>query len=216
MQIMILGASRAGIALMKRLIEKGHTCVLVDPRAQEVEKTLNLGVLTIDGVIIDTDVLKEADMGSMDIVCAMSDSENQNLMASQIAKDIFQVKNVLARVFAAEDYHLFDEVGFLSMSSTVLTADAFMNAIEKHLEREEYVGQVTTNLFGNTVVFTLLDVMKDFVGAKIRDIEDTEGRHIFGIVRHENLITALPSMKLEKGDKLVIAEKKVTTASEIE
>ena len=137
MQIMILGASRAGIALMKRLIEKGHTCVLVDPKAQEVEKTLNLGVLTIDGVIIDTDVLKEADMGSMDIVCAMSDSENQNLMASQIAKDIFQVKNVLARVFAAEDYHLFDEVGFLSMSSTVLTADAFMNAIEKHLEREE-------------------------------------------------------------------------------
>ena len=87
---------------------------------------------------------------------------------------------------------------------------------DRCLEREEYVGQVTTNLFGNNVVFTLMDVTKEFEGAKIRDIEDSEGRHIFGIVRHENLITALPSIKLEKGDKLVIAEKKVTIASEEE
>ncbi len=209
MQIMILGASRAGIALMKRLIEKGHTCVLVDRNAQEVERNLNLGVLTVDGVIIDTDVLKEADMGSMDIVCAMSDSENQNLMASQIARDIFQVKNVITRVFGADDYHLFDETGFLSISSTVLTADAFLRAIEEHVEREEYVGQVVTNLFGNNVVFTLLELGDQFTGARLRDVEDTEGRHIFGIVRHENLLTALPSMKLEKGDKLVLAEKKV-------
>ncbi len=209
MQIMILGASRAGIALMKRLIEKGHTCVLVDRNAQEVERNLNLGVLTVDGVIIDTDVLKEADMGSMDIVCAMSDSENQNLMASQIARDIFQVKNVITRVFGADDYHLFDETGFLSISSTVLTADAFLRATEEHVEREEYVGQVVTNLFGNNVVFTLLELGVQFTGVRLRDVEDIVGRHIFGIVRHENLLTALPSMKLEKGDKLVLAEKKV-------
>ena len=209
MQIMILGASRTGIALMKRLIEKGHTCVLVDPHAQEFEGNLNLGVLTVDGVIIDTDVLKEADMGSMDIVCAMSDSENQNLMASQIAKDLFEVKNVITRVFGSEDYHLFDDKGFLSISSTSLTADAFLRVIEEHVEHEEYVGQVIANLFGNNIVFTLLELGEQFTGARLRDVEDTEGRHIFGIVRHENLLTALPSMKLEKGDKLVLAEKKV-------
>lgn len=209
MQIMILGASRAGVALMKRLIEKGHTCVLVDPKAQEVERTLNLGVLTVNGVIIDIDVLKEADMASMDMVCAMSDSENQNLMASQIASDIFKVKHVFTRVFATEDFHLFDNAGFLSISSTVLTVDTFLRAIEEHAEREEYVGQVTANLFGNNIAFTLVDTTKEFEGAKIRDVEDSEGRHIFGIVRHDSLITALPSMKIEKGDKLVVAEKKV-------
>lgn len=209
MQIMILGASRAGIALMKRLSEKGHTCVLVDPKAHEVEQSLNLGILTINGVIIDTDVLKEADMGSMDIVCAMSDSENMNLMASQIASDIFQVKHVITRVFSTEDFHLFDNSGFLSVSSTVLTVDAFLRAIDEHAEKEEYVGQVSTNLFGNNVLFTLIDVTKELEGAKIRDVEDSEGRHIFGIVRHDTLITSLPNMKLEKGDKLVVAEKKV-------
>lgn len=209
MQIMILGASRAGVALMKRLSEKGHTCVLVDPKAHEVEQSLNLGILTIDGVIIDMDVLKEADMGSMDIVCAMSDSENMNLMASQIASDIFHVKHVITRVFSTEDFHLFDNSGFLSVSSTVLTVDAFLRAIDEHAEKEEYVGQVSTNLFGNNVLFTLIDVTKELEGAKIRDVEDSEGRHIFGIVRHDTLITSLPNMKLEKGDKLVVAEKKV-------
>ena len=130
MQIMILGASRSSISLMKRLIEKGHTCVLVDPKAQEIEQQFNLGILTINGIIIDIDVLKEADIASMDMVCAMSDSENQNLMASQIARDVFNVSKVFTRVFASEDYHLFDDAGFLSISSTVLTADAFMRAID--------------------------------------------------------------------------------------
>ncbi|MBP5491738.1 MAG: TrkA family potassium uptake protein [Clostridiales bacterium] len=206
MQIMILGASRAGISLMKRLIEKGHTCVLVDPKAQEIEQQYHLGVLTVDGIIIDTDVLKEADMGSMDIVCAMSDSQNQNLMASQIAKKMFSVKNVITRVFSGEDVHLFDDSGFLTISSTVLTSDAFLRAIEEHVEREEYVGQCISNIFGNQVIFSLLEVSDDFKGAKVRDMEDSEGRHIFGIVRHDSLITALPNMKLEKGDKLVLAE----------
>ena len=175
MQIMILGASRSSIFLMKRLIEKGHTCVLVDPRAQEIEQQYSLGVLTINGIIIDIDVLKEADIGSMDIVCAMSDSENQNLMASEIARDIFGVKSVITRVFASQDYHLFDDAGFLSISSTVLTADAFMRAIDGKVKKEDYTGQCMSNIFGNSIAFTILDIEDSFVGAKIRDVEDTGG-----------------------------------------
>ena len=209
MQIMILGASRSGISLMKRLIEKGHTCVLVDPKAQEIEQQFNLGILTINGIIIDIDVLKEADIASMDMVCAMSESENQNLMASQIARDVFHVSKVFTRVFASEDYHLFDDAGFLSISSTVLTADAFMRAIDGRIKKEDYVGQCMANIFGNSVAFTILDIDDSFVGAKVRDVEDTEGRHIFAVVRHDQFLTTLPNMKLEKGDKLVLAEKKV-------
>ena len=209
MQIMILGASRSGISLIKRLIEKGHTCVLVDPKAQEIEQQFNLGILTINGIIIDIDVLKEADIGSMDIVCAMSDSENQNLMASEIARDYFSVKSVYTRVFASEDYHLFDDAGFMSISSTVLTADAFMRAIDGRLKKEEYVGQCMANVFGNSVAFTILDLEDSFAGARVRDIEDTEGRHVFGILRHDAFITTLPNMKLEKGDRLILAERKV-------
>lgn len=209
MQIMILGASRSGISLMKRLIEKGHTCVLVDPKAQEIEQQFNLGILTINGIIIDIDVLKEADIASMDMVCAMSESENQNLMASQIARDVFHVSKVFTRVFASEDYHLFDDAGFLSISSTVLTADAFMRAIDGRIKKEDYVGQCMANIFGNSVAFTILDIDDSFVGAKVRDVEDTEGRHIFAVIRHDQFMTTLPNMKLEKGDKLVMAEKKV-------
>lgn len=208
MQIMILGASRSSLFLMKRLIEKGHTCVLVDPKAQEIEQQYNLGILTINGIIIDIDVLKEADIGSMDIVCAMSESENQNLMASEIARDVFHVKSVITRVFASEDYHLFDDAGFLSISSTVLTADAFLRAIDGKLKKEDYVGQCMSNIFGNSIAFTVLDLDDSFAGAKVRDIEDSEGRHVFGVVRHDEFITTLPNMKLEKGDKLVLAEKK--------
>ena len=65
------------------------------------------------------------------------------------------------------------------------------------------------NIFGNSLAFTVVDLNDSFAGAKVREVEDTEGRHVFAIVRHDEFMTTLPNMKLEKGDKLVLAEKKV-------
>ena len=77
------------------------------------------------------------------------------------------------------------------------------------LKKEDYVGQCMSNIFGNSLAFTVIELTDNFAGAKVRDVEDSEGRHIFAIIRHDEFITTLPNMKLEKGDKLVLAEKKV-------
>ena len=204
MQIIVLGASRAGLMLVRRLLAADHEVVLVDPKAESIANAKKLDVVTVSGVIIDVDVLKEAGIESCDAVCALSESENQNIMASEIARDIYDVKHVITRIFDTHGLHIFDSAGFVTVSSPELTVVAFVREIEdrsNELEMDNYLHHI----MGETIEFKLLAVDADLIGCKIKDIEDTDLRHVFGIIHNDKLVLARPNMKIEKGDKLILA-----------
>jgi trk system potassium uptake protein TrkA len=207
-QIIVLGASRAGLALVRRLIAKEHEVVLVDPEASTIVEHMKLRVVFVDGVIIDLDVLREAGIEMADAVCAVSENENQNLMASQIAREMFSVKHVITRVFDTDDYRLFDGGGFVTISSPELTVDAFIRELGEEVA-EKKVGFCEQNVLGHKINFSLIEPAEDLIGGKIRDLEDTDGRHVFGLIRHEKLQLAVPGLRIEKGDKLILATEKL-------
>ena len=204
MQIIVLGANHAGIALVRKLFSSGHDVILVDPEVHRYQDLLEEDIIRMEGVIFDIDVLKEAGVESADAVCAMSESQNQNLMAAEIAHKVFHVPKVIARIFDTHRLHIFDEEGFVTISSPELTVDAFVSEIET-ITGEKPVDRSELMVFGNEIRLVLLDVDDKFDGYKISEVEDTEGRHVFGIVRDGQLRLTLPGMKLKKGDKIVMA-----------
>lgn len=204
MQIIVLGASRAGLILLRRLIRMEHEVVLVDPNAEEIITKNEINAVAVSGVIIDTDSLKEAGIETADAVCATSENENQNLMASQIAREIFHVKHVITRIFDTESHHIFDESGFVTLSSTELTVEAFLRELSE-TEEECTLDQCNTTVLGETIQFEVVSTDDSFIGTKIREVEDTDARHVFGIIRHDRMILALPNLRIEKGDKLILA-----------
>ncbi len=204
MQVIVLGGSRAGTTLVRRLIESDHEVVLVDPNADMIASKQKLDAVTVSGVIIDIDVLREAGIETADAVCALSESENQNLMASQIAREIFHVKHVYARIFDTTGMHMYNSAGYTTISSPELTVDAFMRELEDR-DVEAALDNSSHHIMNEIVHFTMLQVGSELCGRRIRDVEDTDGRHIFGINRGDRMILALPGMKIEKGDKLILA-----------
>ena len=204
MQVIVLGASRAGLTLVRRLLAADYDVVLVDPNAENVAANKKLNVVTVSGVIIDIDVLREAGIESADAVCALSESENQNLMASQIARDIFHVHKVITRIFDVHGLHIFDAAGFVTLSSPELTVDAFMHELEDS-EIETAMDFSTHHIMGENVHFTLLQADNSIIGCRVREIEDTDARHVFGVIRRDHMLLATPVMKIEKGDKLILA-----------
>ena len=204
MQVIVLGASRAGLTLVRRLIAADHDVVLVDPNAESITVSRKIDVVAVSGVIIDIDVLREAGIETADAVCALGESENQNLMASQIARDIFNVKHVITRIFDTHGLHIFDAAGFVTISSPELTVDAFIHELEDR-ELESNMDFSSHHIMGENVQFTLLQATNEVIGRKIREIEDTDLRHVFGLIRKDHMILALPTMKIERGDKLILA-----------
>lgn len=205
MQIIVLGAGRAGTALIHRLYSTGHDVIAIASDMPQRESSLPDDIIKITGVIFDVGVLEEAGIESADAVCAVSDNQNQNIMASRIAQEHYHVPKVIARVFETYELHVFDGDGFVSISSPELTVDAFIEELQNP-EQKVQTESCICDIMGNAVQFCVIDIDDDLVGSRISEIEDTQERHVFGILRRNRLILSLPDMKLEEADRLLLAD----------
>ena len=95
MNILIIGCGRLGSRLASVLDLQGHDIVVIESDPERLNQ-LDDGFdgLMIQGNPIDLDVMKSAGIEGCDYVLCLSPNDNQNLMASQIARNIFHVQYI--------------------------------------------------------------------------------------------------------------------------
>lgn len=202
MNILIVGCGRVGSSLAKQLEEKGHDVSVVD----RSEERLNMlrgdfnGLLSC-GIAIDHDVLVDAGINSCDVVCAVTDEENMNIMISQLAKKKYKVATVFTRVYDEKKGDVFETFGINTICSTALTVDAICSALDEY-EDEQYL-----TYDGKKIKFYTLDIPRSFIGMKVRDIDFDEGEVLFAIVREEEGMRLLNNYNVElmAGDRLIFS-----------
>lgn len=99
MRIVIAGSGRVGGDLAHELADHGHDVSVVDHSRTALEQlgtTFNGSVHF--GLAYDVGVLKEAGIEYADAFVAVTDSDNANLMAVQLAKEVFMVPKTIARL----------------------------------------------------------------------------------------------------------------------
>jgi trk system potassium uptake protein TrkA len=124
MKIIILGCGRVGIYLAQTLDQAGHQVTVID-RSREAFNRLgaDYGGQMVLGTGIDEDVLKKAGIEKADAFVAVTNGDNTNAMAAQIAQLVFHVPHVVARLYdpiREETYHL---LGLNTVCSTVMGAE---------------------------------------------------------------------------------------------
>ena len=100
MHIIVGGCGRVGADLAERLSDEGHDVVVIDASDEAFRRigtTFNGEALV--GDITDKEVLSRAGVERADALAAVTPSDNANLMAVQIAKELFDVPNTVARLF---------------------------------------------------------------------------------------------------------------------
>lgn len=99
MKIVIVGCGRVGGFLAGILDQEGHHVTIVDlDRAWFAHLPERFNGTTLLGDGTDMDVLRQAGIEGADALLALTDGDNRNLMAAQIAKELFGVKKVIAKV----------------------------------------------------------------------------------------------------------------------
>lgn len=123
MRVVILGCGRVGSTLALMLDAEGHDVSIVD---KEPDAFKRLGESfrgkTVTGLGIDVEVLKEAGIEGADAFLAVTNGDNTNIMASQIAKFKFGVPKVLARIYDPLRAQVYRELGIETVSTTMLMA----------------------------------------------------------------------------------------------
>ena len=99
MKIVIVGCGRVGVLLTELLIKGRHDVTVIDvDRAALARLSQPFKGTTIQGNGTDMDVLRQAGIDKADAFLSLTQGDNRNLMAAQIAKQIFGVKTVIAKV----------------------------------------------------------------------------------------------------------------------
>lgn len=83
----------------------------------------------MQGSGIDEEILKEAGIETADAFAAVTNGDNRNIMASQIAKEIFHVKKVVCRIYDPIRESTYRELGLETVCPTLVGAQMLFDAL---------------------------------------------------------------------------------------
>ncbi len=137
MNILVIGCDQVGASLVRDLEHIGHDISLIekDPEQLKHLETFDdyvFGGTALVGDPTDPDTLRRGGVENCDAFAAVSEDDSMNLMAAQIAKNIFQREKVICRVSDPHLQVLYHKAyGLDTICPTILTEQAVFRALAK-------------------------------------------------------------------------------------
>jgi trk system potassium uptake protein TrkA len=121
----IVGCGRVGATLAEIFDREGHEVIVLDVRTRAFER-LPTGFRgsAIRGDGTDEDVLRRAGAEDADIFVALTEGDNRNVMAAQIAAEELGARQVIAKVNDPLRAAAYADLGLAVLCRTTLQADA--------------------------------------------------------------------------------------------
>lgn len=99
MDIIVCGAGRVGYGIAKHLAREEHNVTVIDENAELVDQTMtDLNVVGVVGNGAHPDVLKAAQAGKAELIIAVTQHDEINMVICQVAKTLFNVGQTIARI----------------------------------------------------------------------------------------------------------------------
>lgn len=128
--IVIVGCGRVGSYLANRLSRDGHSVVVIDRNASALEElSPDFSGFRQEGNATQLSVLKAAKLDKADVCIATTHEDNVNLMVAQVARKIFNVPHVLARVFDPRREQVYARLEIETICPTSVAAEMFLKAV---------------------------------------------------------------------------------------
>lgn len=197
---LIIGCGRVGAGLAKILIERGHSVTVVDMDAQAFER---LGGKfkgqTVLGVGFDHDVLQKAGIQRADGLAAVTSSDEANVVIARIARDIFHVPKVVARLFDVRQAEIYRRLGLQTISPTSW-------GINRIADLLLYSQMETISSIGSGEVEIIeVELPPLLVGKMVRDLMVQGEIHVVAVTRKNNSFLPTLGTVFSEGDLLHLA-----------
>lgn len=202
MNILVVGCGKVGARLAYELYKEDHDVSIVDRNEENFELLpSDFGGFKTCGIPIDQDVLRSAGVESCDALAAVSPDDNVNIMVSQLAREIFKVPRVLARIYDPKREDVFSHFGLHTVCPTNLTVAAVRSALTDPDKPQNI------NLGSHTIAFSTQQVPKQLIGLSISELELAANQSLFAI-QHGNLKVTIyngQKIRLASDDKVILS-----------
>lgn len=130
MKIIIMGCGRVGEQVSRMLVNEGYDVTVVDKEAEALARLgKNFKGRKVKGIGFDREVLIKAGIETADAFAATSSSDNANIIAARIARNIFRVPRVVTRLYDPRRAEIYQRLGLVTISSTTWGAERIRELI---------------------------------------------------------------------------------------
>src|ERR671933_399053 len=183
MYVLIAGGGKAGANVMRTLLRNGHEATLIeqdrdrfDRLEQEFEHQVMLGDAT-ELYVLEKGGIKRPP----DLVLALTGDDEDNMVISQLAKERYGVKKVIARVNDPRNQAHFDLLG---ISPTVCATSGILALVEHEVPEHELVHLLELRGENLEIVEVQIDKNAPCAGKTIEALALPEGSQVISIVRN--------------------------------
>ncbi|MDI6884121.1 MAG: NAD-binding protein [Hadesarchaea archaeon] len=201
MYLVLVGGGQTGSKLAKRLADRGHNVVIIEKDEKRAhELAAELDVLVIHGSGADLDVLKDAGIEKADVLLALTQADEVNLMACELAKKL-GVTRVIARVNDEKHARMFEEMG---VDIAISLPSAAVMLFEKAVTGSGVYGLLGIGGGKGEVVEVTVGPKSKAVGKEIKNINVSKGCTLAMITRGDELIPPRGDTVIQAGDLVTV------------
>ncbi len=125
-----MGCGRVGAELATQLDHQGHQVTVLDINPDAFRRLPpDFKGRRVVGNGVDQDVLRRVGIAEADVFVAVTQGDNRNIMAAQVAKFIFGVPKVMCRIYDPARQEIYRSLGLETVSPTRTTVEMLLKAL---------------------------------------------------------------------------------------
>ncbi len=210
MKVAIAGAGNVGQFIANDLADAGHEVLLIEQDPSVISRSAptltgpwqNGGSIewrTADACEVTS--LREADLGSVDVVVAATGDDEDNLVISLLAKQEFAVPRVVARVNHPKNEWLFNENWGVDVS--VSTPHLILALTEEALSVGSLVRLLQLEKGRARLVEVTLADDSPIIGPMIRDLDVPRDATFVAVLREDHVVVPRGDTVFQAGDEVI-------------
>lgn len=138
MNAVIMGCGRVGARIAGLLDHTGNRVTVIDTDSRSFRRLpAGFGGETIIGTGIDEDVLRQAGIEEADAFIAVTNGDNRNIMAAQVARTVFNVPEVICRIYDPVREDIYRRLGLTTVCPTTTVSAIILDHVMRATGGEE-------------------------------------------------------------------------------
>ena len=132
--VIVVGCGRVGSQLANMLSDNGNNVCVIDKNADAFANLgRNFNGSTVQGLGFDEETLVKAGVEDCDVIAAVTQFDNTNLMCAEVANHLFGVPHVISRLYNPDHERAYMQLGIDYVCGTSLVAeDVFSKIVSGH------------------------------------------------------------------------------------
>ncbi|HTP00658.1 MAG TPA: TrkA family potassium uptake protein [Anaerolineales bacterium] len=200
MKVIVMGCGRIGSQVSELMSEQGHDVVVIDHDANAAGRlSPQFKGRVVQGLGFDRQILVKAGIEQADAFVAASSSDNANIVAARIARNIFRVPRVVARLYDPRQAEIYQRLGLSTISSTTWGAERIYQVLS-HTDLD------VIQTFGRgEVSLVIVETPPSLVGKTVTQLSVPGELAVVSITRANEAFVPRAGTEFEEGDLIYLS-----------